>query len=185
MTGQGGGRPPASTTEKKDFYPSSNSTMVPRCLVDEMPETSLGNIVWLPQPVRAHSLWVNMAVVRVKIFTEANMLITYPLRYVSCSLRRPNILPLFNLSWWFQHSVAALLFFLKQPHNNIWFELALQKCFVAILQKNHRGKCLICLNVATAQVKQRCSFQWLADGEIAVRTWRVTFKSRRVETSGA
>jgi len=62
-----------------------------------------------------------------------------------------NILLLFNLGWWLQHSVAALLLFLKQLHNKILFDLALQKCFVATLQKVHRCKCLICLNVATAK----------------------------------
>jgi len=58
-----------------------------------------------------------------QVFTPANMLITSPVgNVVKCSLWRPNILPLFNLgSWylWLQHSVAAVLLFLKQPHNKI------------------------------------------------------------------
>jgi len=60
------------------------------------------------------------------------MLITPPVWYVvKCILWKPNILPLFNLGWWYlwslQHSVAAVLLFAKQPHNIIWFDIALQK----------------------------------------------------------
>jgi len=77
-----------------------------------------------------------------------------PVGNVNCSLWRPNILPLFNLGWWYlwwlQHSVAAVLLFSKQPDNKILFDLALRKCYVATLQKVYRGKCLIFLNVATA-----------------------------------
>ena len=90
-----------------------------------------------------------------QIFTEANILIMSPVWYVvKYSLWRPNILSLFNLGWenvwWLQHSIAAVLLFLKQPYNIIWFDLALQKCFVTALQLVYRGKCLICLFAPTA-----------------------------------
>jgi len=32
----------------------------------------------------------------------------------------------------------------------MWLDLTLQKCFEAGFQKIYRGKCRICLNVATA-----------------------------------
>jgi len=41
---------------------------------------------------------------------------------------------------------------LKQPRSKILFDLGLQKYFVAAFQNVYRGKCLICLNVAAAQV---------------------------------
>ena len=47
-------------------------------------------------------------------------------------------MPLFNLGWWLQHSVAAVLLFLKQPHYKIRFDLGLNK-FLAALQKVCRG----------------------------------------------
>jgi len=83
-----------------------------------------------------------------QIFTEANMLITSLAWYVvKCSLWRLNILPLLNQGlqylWWLQHTVAGVLLFSKQPHNITRFDLALQKCFVAALQKVYRGKRLI------------------------------------------
>jgi len=56
------------------------------------------------------------------------MFITSPVgNVVKCSLCKHNILPFFNLSWWLQHSVAAMLLFLKQPGNEISFDLAFLK----------------------------------------------------------
>jgi len=72
------------------------------------------------------------------------------------SLWRSNILPLHNLGWWhlwwLQHSIAAVPLFLIPPHNITWFDLALQKIFVAALQKVYRSKCLVCRNVPTAYI---------------------------------
>jgi len=80
------------------------------------------------------------------------MLITTPIGHVDkCSLWKPNILLLFNLGWWLQHSVAAVLLISKQARSKIWLNLASQKCFVGAFQKVYRGKCLICLNVATVK----------------------------------
>jgi len=55
-----------------------------------------------------------------QVFTEANFLIMSPVRYIFyCGLWKPNILPLFNLGWWLQHSVAALLHFFWRLLDNL------------------------------------------------------------------
>jgi len=57
-----------------------------------------------------------------QFFTKANMLIMFSIgNVVKCSLLRPklNILPLFNLVWWLQQHVAAVLLFLKQARSKI------------------------------------------------------------------